>query len=211
MGLHSSPQMLDLEKLCAKFQEWLESKNFGTKVDRADGTILLRGNWPLTSVVETLTADGFGLGLTKVDSALHVAMRHNGGETQVNVKQGSWTDNMIGNALWTIGTGGMNFLLSQYGEAIIKDLETYVEEVLRGEHDYSPAELTQRAAVTGSNSTKAMPAPRKVSSTLTADTRTAPCPHCSSPFLATREHLDRRVVCSSCQGAFVIRQRRARP
>lgn len=204
MGLHRSQKLLDLDVLCNKFKAWLEGKNFGTKVERIDGSILLRGNWPLTSLVQTLTADRFGLGLTKVDSALHVVMRHEGRETQVNVKQGSWTDNMIGNALWTIGTGGMNFLLSQYGEAIIKDLEVYVDEVLVDDHEaLLPASASPSVTTT-------MPAPVQRGQTALAITRTAICPHCSSPFLATKEHLDTKVVCSSCQGAFVVRQRPAR-
>lgn len=204
MGMHSSPTLLDLEMLCSKFQAWLESRKFGTKVERMDGSILLRGNWPLTSLVQTLTADRFGLGLTKVDSALHVAMRHEGGATQVNVKQGSWTDNMIGNALWTIGTGGMNFLLSQYGEGVIKDLEVYVDEVLAANPEMTSA--GNALPITG----KGMPTPVQRGSSALAVTRTALCPHCSAPFLATRDQLDSKVSCTSCQGAFVIRQRPAR-
>ncbi len=205
MGVHRSPKLLDLDELCGKFKTWLEVKNFGTKVERIDGSILLRGSWPLTSLVQTLTADRFGLGLSKVDSALHVVMRHEGGATQVNVKQGSWTDNMIGNALWTIGTGGMNFLLSQYGEAIIKDLEVYVDEVLGDDLGGNSS-----AAALSSSLGIAMPAPAHRGSTALAITRTAACPHCSAAFLATRDHVDTRVVCPTCQGAFVVRQRPAR-
>jgi hypothetical protein len=204
MGLHRSPNLLDLDVLCSKFKAWLEGKNFGTKVERIDGSLLLRGNWPLTSLVQTLTADRFGLGLTKVDSALHVAMRHEGGETQVNVRQGSWTDNMIGNALWTIGTGGMNFLLSQYGEAVIKDLEAYVDEVLGD--GFSVTSTTDALPSTG----KTMPPPSISGPSAAAVTRTAACPHCSAPFMATRGHIDTKIVCSTCQGAFVVRQRTTR-
>ncbi len=203
MGLHNSSQMLDLEALCSQLKAWLENRMFGTKVERTGGSIVLRGNWPLTSIVEAFSADKYGAGLMVVDSALHVAMRHEGGQTQVIVKQGSWDENVVGNLLWTINTGGANVLLSQFGKKLVRDLEAYVDELLAADPSASSDRNVKPLAI------NQMPPPTRRGPAFT-DTRTTLCPNCSAPFKVTREQLDSRVICGSCQEAFVIRQRSTR-
>jgi hypothetical protein len=202
MGIHVTNATLDLESLCQHIKQWLDGRRFETKVENKDGTIRVSGNWIGSGYIEAGggIAGKLGLNPLKVDSALHVAMRHSNGETQVVVKQGSWTDNLFGNATWTFVTGGLNIVLSQYGEAVIKELEGFVEELLAAG---TPVGSQQSSGFLGGGG---MPAGTQTRGTAVSS-KTIECPHCASAFVVTRQMVGTRVACTVCGGPFNVKSR----
>jgi predicted Zn finger-like uncharacterized protein len=192
--------VLDLEELYREIMEWLDSKSFESKVLRQDGTIRISGNWPGTGMFQAAgtVANAFRGNPMKVDSALHVAIRHFEGGTQVLVKQGTWSDNAVGNLAWTFVTGGLNVALSEYGKTVITDLEGYVDELLAGHpgHSGKCVSICQTPSVIAGSGIS----PRESSAF-----KTIKCPHCGGDFRVVPAMVGGPAKCGLCGGVFNVR------
>ena len=204
MAINSSDLFLDLEHLGRQAKAWLEGKHFETKVQRLDQTVRVSGNWAGTKYVEAYGSlnSVFGMNLMKVDSALHVTMRHVESGTQVMVKQGTWSENLVCNVVWTWATAGLNVALSQVSENIIAELDGVVQEWLVGGlgPDGKPVAVATRVLLaSGSESGSEVPSRFQV--------KTIECPHCGAPFSVTRDMIGAQGSCEVCRGTFNIKRR----
>jgi hypothetical protein len=119
MTLIASPALIDTRQVAKRIKEWLEGKGFETKALESSGsyTVKARKSGVFRSVVGA-------------DRAMEISIRQWNGETQVEVRQGSWKTNIVSNAAWLVATGGMNLLISGWSVVIQKDLEAFVRSVL---------------------------------------------------------------------------------
>ena len=205
MAINSSDLFLDLEHLGRQAKAWLEGKHFETKVQRLDQTVRVSGNWAGTKYVEAYGSlnSVFGMNLMKVDSALHVTMRHVESGTQVMVKQGSWSENLVINVVWTWATAGLlNAAFSKISENIIAELDGVVPEWLGGGlgPDGKPVAIATKVLLaSGSESGSEVPSRFQV--------KTIECPHCGAPFSVTRDMIGAQGSCEVCRGTFNIKRR----
>jgi hypothetical protein len=119
MALLSSRVPLDTREVAKRIKDWLDKKGFETKAEISGDvyTVKARKASGLRAVVGA-------------DRALEVVVQVASGETQVDVRQGSWKTNIISNAAWFVATGGANLLISGWSVVIQKDLENFVRGVL---------------------------------------------------------------------------------
>jgi hypothetical protein len=119
MALIVHSQEIDNREVARQIKNWFDQKSFETKVIQGNNSyaIKARKKSKLRAVVGA-------------DRAIEVAIRTTDGETQVEVRQGSWKTNAISNAAWLVVTGGMNLAISGWSIMIQKDLENYIRKVL---------------------------------------------------------------------------------
>jgi hypothetical protein len=119
MALIVHSQEIDNREVARQIKNWFDQKSFETKVIQGNNSyaIKARKKNKLRAVVGA-------------DRAIEVAIRTTDGETQVEVRQGSWKTNAISNAAWLVVTGGMNLAISGWSIMIQKDLENYIRKVL---------------------------------------------------------------------------------
>ena len=119
MAIIIHPQEIDNREVARQIKNWFDQKSFETKVIQGNNSyaIKARKKNKLRAVVGA-------------DRAIEVAIRTTDGETQVEVRQGSWKTNAISNAAWLVVTGGMNLAISGWSIMIQKDLENYIRKVL---------------------------------------------------------------------------------
>jgi hypothetical protein len=119
MALITCPAIVDNREVAKRIKKWFEDKGFETKAFESSGSFSVKAR-----KASTFRA------VVGADRALEVAVRHCDGETQVEVRQGSWKTNIISNAAWLVVTGGMNLAISGWSVVIQKDLEKFVRSVL---------------------------------------------------------------------------------
>jgi hypothetical protein len=119
MALITCPLLVDTREVAKRLKEWLEAKGFETKALESSGSY----------IVKARKASAFRV-IVGADRALEVGVRQWNGETQVEVRQGSWKTNIVSNAAWLVVTSGMNLLISGWSVVIQKDLEAFSRSVL---------------------------------------------------------------------------------
>ena len=119
MALITTAKSLDTEVVAQRVKAWLDGKGFQTKLfETGDGY-----------AIKARKASAFRA-VVGADRALEIGIRHWGGETQVEVRQGSWTTNAISNSVWLIATSGANLLISGWSVLIQRDLESFVRTTM---------------------------------------------------------------------------------
>lgn len=119
MTIIACPALADTREVARRIKVWLDDRGFETKTLESANSY----------VVKARKASAFRA-IVGADRALEVGVRHWNGETQVEVRQGSWKTNIVSNAVWLVVTGGMNLLISGWSLVVQKDLETFVRSVL---------------------------------------------------------------------------------
>jgi hypothetical protein len=119
MALIASPALVDTREVARRIKAWLINNGFETKAYESGDSFIVKAR-----KASTLRA------IVGADRALEVGVRHWNGETQVDVRQGSWKTNAVSNAAWLVVTGGANLLISGWSLVVQKELETFVRSVL---------------------------------------------------------------------------------
>ena len=130
MAIITHPSLVDTRQVAKRIKEWLEAKGFETKALETGSSY----------VVKARKASKFRA-IVGADRALEIGVRQTEGETQVDVRQGSWKTNAISNAAWLVATGGMNLLISGWSVVVQKELETFVRTILAEEGGTREVEL----------------------------------------------------------------------
>jgi len=117
MALLTYPMALDAREIAKRTKRWLDAKEFETKVFETGGSYVIKAR-----KASTFRA------IVGADRALEIGIRSVNGETQVDVRQGSWKTNAISNVAWVVVTGGMNLAISGWSIVIQKELEGYLRK-----------------------------------------------------------------------------------
>jgi hypothetical protein len=127
MALMTCPARVDTREVGTRLKEWVEAKRFEMKALESSGSY----------IVKARKASTFR-SIVGADHALEIGVRQGNGETQVEVRQGSWKPNIVSHAAWLVVTGGMNLLISGWSVVIQQDLEAFSRSVLMelsGQHE----------------------------------------------------------------------------
>ena len=118
MAIITCSLLVDTREVAKRLKAWLDGKDFETRAFQSSTgyTLKARKSSGLRSAVGA-------------DRALEIGIRHQGEETQVEVRQGSWKTNAVSNAAWMIATGGANIAVSGWSLMIQKELEQFVRTV----------------------------------------------------------------------------------
>lgn len=117
MSVIGHPEELDMRAFATRIKKWLDGKNFETKALEGAGSFVIKAR--KASALRAVVG---------ADRALEIAIRNFEGQTQVDVRQGSWKTNFISNAVWVVATGGMNLAFTGWSLVIQKELETFIKE-----------------------------------------------------------------------------------
>lgn len=117
MSVIGHPEELDTRALATRIKKWLDGKNFETKALEGAGSFVIKAR--KASALRAVVG---------ADRALEIEIRNFEGQTQVDVRQGSWKTNFISNAVWVVATGGMNLAFTGWSLVIQKELETFIKE-----------------------------------------------------------------------------------
>lgn len=144
MALITTSALIDTREVAKRIKTWLAEKGFETRV-------LATGS---TYAVKARKSSAFRA-VVGADRALEVGIRHWGGETQVEVRQGSWKTNAWSNTAWLVVTGGANLGISAWSVLVQRDLESFVRSTLAElagvrEVDFAEAVETQSGTHPGS-------------------------------------------------------------
>lgn len=115
MALISEPVVVDTLTLAKRVNHWLQEKGFETKAVELGGTYAIKAR--KSSLIRSVAG---------ADRALEVSIRQFNGQTQVDVRQGSWKTNVVSNSVWLVATGGANLALTGWSLIVQKDLESFV-------------------------------------------------------------------------------------
>ncbi len=121
MALMTHPAPVDLLEAARRIQWWFNTKGFETKALEHSGAYCIRAR--KTSTLRAVMA---------ADRALEVALRISNGQTEIDVRQGSWQTNFVSNAVWLVATGGMNLVFTGWSIVLQKELEAHIRGVLQG-------------------------------------------------------------------------------
>jgi hypothetical protein len=119
MTVITGPKAIDNRELAKRVKAWFDERGFETKVFQNGEAFVLKAR--KASVFRAIVG---------ADRAIEVELAHRNGETQVEIRQGSWKTNVISNAAWLVATGGMNLVVSGWSVVVQKDLERYVRITL---------------------------------------------------------------------------------
>jgi hypothetical protein len=62
--------------------------------------------------------------------ALIVTASHSNGDTIIEIKQGSWSENLWSNAGWFLATGGANLAFTLWSYEVEREFKNYAKGVL---------------------------------------------------------------------------------
>ena len=111
--------LVDARAVAKAIQDWLDCRRFETKALQAGGSYFVKAR--KSSVLRAVVG---------ADRALEIEVGHADGKTIVDVRQGSWTTNVVSNLAWVIVFGGMNLAFSGWSIVIQKELESHIRSVL---------------------------------------------------------------------------------
>jgi hypothetical protein len=113
------PALVDVRGVAKAIQDWLDCRRFETKALQAGDSYFVKAR--KSSVLRAVAG---------ADRALEIEVGHADGKTVVDVRQGSWTTNVVSNLGWLLVTGGMNLAFSGWSIVIQKELESHIRSVL---------------------------------------------------------------------------------
>lgn len=118
MSLITCNSLVDHREVARRIKTWLEAKSFETMALESNGSYVVKAR-----------KKGVFRSVVGADRALEVVVQQSDGQTQVDIRQGSWKTNVISNAAWFLVTGGANLLISGWSIVVQKDLEAFVRSV----------------------------------------------------------------------------------
>jgi hypothetical protein len=130
------PALVDARAVAKAIQDWLDCRRFETKALQAGASYFVKAR--KSSVVRAVIG---------ADRALEIEVGHADGKTIVDVRQGSWTTNVVSNLAWVLVTGGMNLAFSGWSIVIQKELESHIRSVLAELGDVHEVDLKTGAPV----------------------------------------------------------------
>jgi hypothetical protein len=113
------PALVDARAVAKAIQDWLDCRRFETKALQAGASYFVKAR--KASVLRAVVG---------ADRALEIEVGQADGKTIVDVRQGSWTTNVVSNLGWLLVTGGMNLAFSGWSVIIQKELESHIRSVL---------------------------------------------------------------------------------
>jgi hypothetical protein len=111
---------LDIGDVAKQIMGWLSERGFKTQEYHAEYGLLLKSG--KSSALRTVFA---------ADRALVIRISNETAVTEVHVRQGSWTKNLVSNAGWIAATGGGILAISAWSLVIQLQLEAYVRRILK--------------------------------------------------------------------------------
>lgn len=111
--------LVDNGALADRIQNWFDERSFETKKLESDNCFAVKAR--KSSAWRAVLA---------ADRALEVNIRTFNGATEVDVRQGDWTTNLVSNGVWLVATGGMNLGFTAWSIVIQKQLEAFIRNTL---------------------------------------------------------------------------------
>jgi hypothetical protein len=121
MTVIAADAQLDINVVARQIKGWLGERGFETQTLEAEYGLLLKS--AKSSALRTFFA---------ADRALVIRISNETAVTEVHVRQGNWTKNLVSNAGWALATGGTNLAISGWSLVIQKQLEAYIRKILSG-------------------------------------------------------------------------------
>ena len=119
MAMMTCSKPLDPHNIARRVQGWFDDRNFESKMLRDEGAYIVKAR-----------KSSKWRAVMGADRALNVIIGHNeSGGTQVEVKQGDWTTNIVSNAAWLLVTGGANMAISGWSFVLQKQLQNYIQSI----------------------------------------------------------------------------------
>jgi hypothetical protein len=120
MAVIAANTRLDINDVARQLKSWLNEHGFETQVLDAEYGLLLKAG--KSSALRTFLA---------ADRALVIRISNETAVTEVHVRQGNWTKNLVSNAGWAIATGGTNLAISGWSFVVQYQFESYVRKILK--------------------------------------------------------------------------------
>ena len=119
MATLTASKQLDLCHIAGQVQAWFEQRHFENKLLEDNGMYVVKAR-----------KSSKWRAVMGADRALNVIIGHSDtGGTQVEVKQGDWTTNIVSNAAWLVVTGGANMAISGWSFVLQKQLQNYIQSI----------------------------------------------------------------------------------
>ncbi len=124
MTIIQSPQLLNIKALASKILAWFEKQHFEVKITHLQNDYFITAR--KTNAIRVAIS---------ADHAIIVGIRQVNSGTTIEVKQGSWETKILSNAIWFALTGGTNLFIAGWSLVLQKDLENYIETMIKSAPD----------------------------------------------------------------------------